>query len=164
MPDTYGFIKSLTPDTRAQMDAEYKKAPAVTNSFDIPDGKYVGYVDRAMMKESKKIEGTFGISIWLCIMEPNQYAGRRCQRYVPIDPADPVRSMEHVKPVLFALGFRWDGIESLDEPERFEEILDKIVTFRITHKGERRSQHIWIDSTDGKVSEQQREYYGTMED
>lgn len=160
MPDGYGLISKIPAAIREELEREYRYASTDRSTMRLPDGTYIGYIDKAMLNESRKNPGEYGVYIKVIVMEPEEYRGKYGTRWMKVDPRDPKTSMTLLKPELIALGFKWNGLESLDDPARYEEILDRKVEFDVTNQDGRPYSNLWFRRSSGKLTPQQKEYFG----
>lgn len=109
------------------MNQEYANAKVPESYGSLPDGNYQAYVDKFLLKDSKKVPGEFGLYIELVVVD-GEYAGRRVTKYTAIS----VDRMEHLKRDLNVLGFQDDGdLTNLDDDNRRMDMLDRVVDITI---------------------------------
>ena len=122
------------------MDQQYEEAEVKRKYVELPNGDYQMYIDEFRLIESKKNIGEVGLFIRLVVFG-GEYEGISCVKYIPIT----LDSMDRLKSDLVTLGFNYDGIRSLDDPQRLADMLDLILDVRILHKKSAKSDKIYTN-------------------
>lgn len=154
-----GFFDSFDQAELDAMNQVYQEAEVIESGYVIlPEGNYQAYIDRFFLQESKHTAGEVVLIIALKVVG-GRYEGATISKYHSIR----LDRMDRIKTDLITIGFPFDGIESLEDPERARQVLDVLLDITVKRKakktGEGNYTNVYINRNLG-VYEHQDELKG----